>query len=115
MKTAKEMFEELLELIKNNPDLPIYAWVSGDDSMEQGLIYPAQLKNPKIRRYCQVEPYGYYGSCWVFEDDSENYFEYLINQNEYEELTYEEAEKKVNEIIKNLDWQTAIFVDAPVI
>lgn len=109
------MSKELIELIKNNPNLPIYAWVSTDDSMEQGLIYPAQLNNPKIRRYCQVDPYGYYNSCWVFEDGSEDYFEYLINQDEYEELSYEEAEKKVNEIIKNLDWQTAIFVDAPVI
>lgn len=105
---------KLIELIKENPDLPVYAWVSADDSIEEGLIYPAQLKNPEIRRYCRVEPFGYYNCSWVFEDDSEDYSEYLINSEEYDELS-EEAEKKVDEEIKSLPWKTAIFVDAPVI
>lgn len=106
---------ELVELIKNNSNLPVYAWVDADDSMEQGLVYPAQLKNPQIRRYCEVEPYGYYDSCWVFEDDDEDYFEYLINLDKYDDLSEEEAEEKVKEEIKKLPWKTAIFVDAPVI
>lgn len=106
---------DLVELIKNNPNLPVYAWVSADDSMEEGLVYPAQLNNPQIRRYCKVEPYGYYGSCWVFEDEDEDYFEYLINSEEYEELTQDEAEAKAKEEIKKLPWETAIFLDAPVI
>lgn len=106
---------KLIELIKENPDLPVYAWVSADDSMEEGLVYPAQLNNPEIRRYCRVEPFGYYHSGWVFEDDSEDYFDYLINQEKYDELSEEEAEKKADEEIKNLPWKTAIFVDAPVI
>ena len=53
----------------------------------------------------------------VFKDDDEEYFEYLINTDEYKNLSDEEAKKQVEEYISKLEFKKAIFVDvvAPII
>lgn len=104
------MKSNLLELVKDNPDLPIYALVHGEVCEDDCHYFFGELGQAEIREYANVEQYGYYDMTVVFKDDDEDYFEHLINSDEYEDLSQKEAEKKANEEIDKLNWKKAIFV-----
>lgn len=98
------MNKELIELIKNNPDLPIFAWVDGEVCEDSCGYWAGQFGNASIREYAKVETYGYYDIDYVFKDEPEDYIEYLLNKDE--SITLEDAEA----IVKRLDYKKAIFV-----
>lgn len=104
------MKSDLSELQKENPELKAYALVHGEVCEDDCHYFFGELGQAEIREYANVEPYGYNEMTVVFKDDDEEYFEYLINSFEYEDLSQEEAEKKANEEIAKLEWKKAIFV-----
>ena len=96
--------KEIIKLINENPDLPIYAWVNGEVCEDNCGYWLGQFRNAEIKEYAKVETYGWYDKDYVFKDDYEEYLEYLLNENE--NLTEEEAIKQ----IESLDYKKAIFV-----
>lgn len=99
------MNKELIELINNNPDLPIFAWVDGEVCEDSCGYWLGQFGSASIREYAKVEPYYWYGDVdYVFKDEPEDYIEHLLNKNE--DMTEEEAERQV----RLLEYKKAIFV-----
>lgn len=100
------MSNEFIELVKSNPDLPIFAWVEGEVCEDSCGYWLGEFSRASIREYAKVETYDWYERDYVFRDDYEEYLEYLLN--EEEDLTEEEA---INIIENHLDYKKAIFVD----
>nr|DAU67719.1 MAG TPA: hypothetical protein [Caudoviricetes sp.] len=100
------MNKELIELINNNSDLPIFAWVDGKVCEESWGYWLGQFGNATIREYAKVESYGsgMYGMVYVFKDEPEDFIEYLLTRNE--DMTDKEAERYV----QRLNYKKAIFV-----
>jgi len=104
------MKSNLIELLKENPDLPIFAWVDnevvgGDDCGR----WSGQFGEAEIREYTKVEPYGYNDQTIVFKNDTEDYYECLLDK--YIDLDGEELERKVNSTFDKLKYKKAIFVN----
>ncbi|MBP3504689.1 MAG: hypothetical protein J6K18_06130 [Bacilli bacterium] len=117
-KVNKEIVDNnFIELVKENPELPIYAWVNSEVVEDDYHSWLGQFTTTRIREYAKVEEYNCYGMDIVFKDDDEEYFEYLINTDKYKDLSDEEAKKQVEEYISKLEFKKAIFVDvvAPII
>ena len=105
------MSKELVQLITENPDLEIYAWVDGEVCEDSCGYWLGKFKSGEIREYAKLNfTYGWYDTDWVFKDEPEDLIEYLINTDEYSELTDEEANKKAEEFVNNLEYKKAIFV-----
>lgn len=104
------MSKELLELIAANPDLPVYAWVNADVVGDGYGYWAGEMHTADIQEYAEVEPYGYSEQTWVIKGDDEDYYDHLVNSDEYAGLTDEEAKQKAEEAIANLPWKKAIFV-----
>lgn len=104
------MNNELLNLIKENPTLPIYAWVYWEVVGDDCHSWLGQFGSACIREYANVEPYGYNEQTMVFKDEDEDYIQYLM-ENEFHDsglyLTEEEAQSKAD----NLEYKKAIFVN----
>ena len=99
------MNKELIKLINDNPNLPIFAWVDGEVCGDSCGYWAGQLGNASIREYAKVEPYGWYDIDYVFKDEPEDFIEYLLDKNEDFE-----TEEDVEKFVKNLDYKKAIFV-----
>lgn len=104
------MSQEIIDLIAANKDLPIYTLVSFEVVGGDYGDWFGKVTSAEIREYANVEPYGYNDTTVVFKDDDEEYYEYLLNQEEYENLSVREAKIKVEEIINNLPYKKAIFI-----
>ena len=104
--------KEVVNLITENSDLPIYAYVATEvvaDDMAS-CYWLGKVKSARIARIAFVEPYGYNDQTVVDSSDTEDYFEYLVNSDEYRDLSDEEAEKKANKEIKNLEYKEVILL-----
>ena len=53
------MSKELLELIRENPDLPVYAWVNADVVGDGYGFWAGEMHTADVQEYAEVEPYGY--------------------------------------------------------
>lgn len=106
------MNKELIKLISENPDLPIFAWVDGEVCEDSCGYWAGRFRgNGEVREYVGLD-YSY--SCmvdceWLFKDDTEDWEEYMFNE-VYEDLPQEDAKEKVQEELKNMKWKKAIFV-----
>ena len=104
------MNKELIDLLVNNPDLPILAWVDAELCGDDFGWWLGRFGKGEIREYAKVKPFGYYEKDMVFKDDYDDYLEYLVNSDEYVSLSDKEAEEKAMNIINSLDYVKAIFV-----
>ena len=105
------MSKELIQLITENPDLEIYAWVNSDVVADDGYYWLGKFNSASVREYAKLNfSYGYNETDWVFKDETEDLIEYLINTDEYLELTDAEADKKAEEFVNSLEYKKAIFV-----
>lgn len=104
--------KDIANLIVENSDLPIYAYVAtevvADD--QASCYWLAKVKSARVAKIVEVEPYGYYDQTIVEYTDTEDYYEYLVNSEEYSKLTDEEADKKANEEIENLEFKEVILL-----
>ena len=104
------MNKELIELISNNPDLPIFAWVEGEICADSCGYWLGKFGRAYIEEYAKVEPYDYNDKDFIFRDDYEEYYEWLINKEPYVSMKQYDADKEVTHYINNLDYKKAIFV-----
>lgn len=113
------MDKESLELIMNNPDLPIFAWVDGEICPESWGYWLGKITKAKIGEIANLDlPEGMH--CYNFNYDDITYiiknendeeiYEILINDERFANLSDEEAEKQVKEIMDSFDYKKAIFV-----
>lgn len=107
------MKSNLIELIKENPDLPIFAWVDSDVVPDDGYSrWIGQLGLAIVREYSNVNPYGCNERTTVFKDDSKEYHDWLVEDYMYEtKADEEEAIKVAGILIEKLNYKKAIFVD----
>lgn len=103
-KRRNIMSKELIKLINDNPDLPIFAWVDYEIVGGDYGSWAGQFGDAEIREYAKVETYGWDDRDYVFKDEPEDYIEYLLNKNE--DMSEEEAERQ----IRLLEYKKAIFV-----
>ena len=111
------MTKDIINLIMNNSDLPIYAYVAGEVVGEPDSCFSwlGKVTSAKIANIATVSPYGYYERDIVELEDSSDYFEYLINSPEYLELSDKEAEEKALEVINNLEYKRVILLNIGVL
>lgn len=106
------MNKELIELITNNPDLPIFAWVDSDvvcdDSCGKWL---GRFGSAEIKEYAKVKAYGYNEQTMVFKDEIDEYFNCLIEEKYFEIEPDEKAIELANKEIGKLKYKKAIFVN----
>ena len=101
---TKGKLRELFTLIKDNPDLPIVAYVDSEIVADEGYMrWIGSWGSSYIIEYVMVEMYNDYREM-VYRDDTENYEEFLY-------CTTEMTEQEIKEHIDSLDWIKAIAVD----
>ena len=87
--------EEVLKVLKENPSLPVYAYVAtevvADDSAYFNWL--GKVKSARVAEIAFVEPYGYYDRTIVEKYDVDDYVEYLLD-------TYGDGEMSSDELIK---------------
>ena len=110
----KSEITNLVELVSENPDLPIYAWVNGEVCADDGLYWLGKFRKAKVREYADVESYGWFEQTIVFKDDPEDYVQYLFDfletEEEYKNFSNNELEDECERIVEELDYRKAIFV-----
>ena len=102
----------------NNPELPIFAWVDGEICPESWGWWLGKITKAKIGEIANLDLpdglscEGYFGEyTYVIKDDTdEEVYEILLNDEKFADLSDEEAEKQVKEILNNLDYKKVIFV-----
>lgn len=95
---------QLLELIRDNPDLPIIAWVDSEIVADDGYNrWLGSIGSSHIIEYTMVEMYNDYPEM-VYKDDTERLEEFLLDGTEL-------TEKQVEEYIKGIEWIKAIAVN----
>lgn len=105
------MSKELIELISNNPELPVFAWVNGEICGDDCGYWLGQFSSASIREYAELDfNYGYHETNWVFKDEPEDLIDYLVETVDYMDYSSEEAEEKAIDYINNLEYKRAIFV-----
>lgn len=106
------MNSELLKLVQENPDLPIFAWVNAEICGDGFGYWLGQFNRAMIREYVDLGySYGYMEQTWVFKDDPEDFIDWDITTNEaYKDMSVEEAEKKSQEYLDSLEYKKGIFV-----
>lgn len=111
------MSSEVLKVISENPDLPIYAYVSGDVVAENDACFRwlGKVSSAQVKNIAFVDSYGPYDNCIVELDDYDDYYEYLINSEEYAELSDAEADVKAITEIHNLVYRKVIMINVDTI
>lgn len=107
------MNKELLKLIGNNPDLQVIAWVEPEVVQDDCHYWAGKISgNGEIREYIELD-YSYTRATdydWLFKDDTEEWEEYMLENYLENGLSEEEAEKKIQEELNNMDFKKGIFV-----
>lgn len=104
MKLQNKNLEKLLEMIKENPDLPIIPWVDSDIVADEGFSrWTASWGDCNVVEHLFCEIYGDLETL-VYRDDTEELEEYLLDYDVCEE-------SELENYISKMDWQKAIFVD----
>lgn len=105
--------KELLKLVQENPELPIVPMVNSEIVADDGYNWwLGSFGHSVVDSYACVE---YYGDDRFFTKDEqdliEEYFaEKIIYEDENEELSDEEVEKRAHEQAESLPWKKAIIV-----
>lgn len=108
LKKQKENVGVLLELIKENPDLPIIPMVATECVFDDSHGYwMAEWSRARVTKYwCSDERiYQYYED---FEDLVETWID--NNYEEYENLSDDEMEELAEKTVNNYEWVDAIIV-----
>lgn len=101
--------KELLKLLKENPSLPVYAYVDAEICGDDWGYWMGGFGRAEIKKFAKVKPWGYNESDIVYDDELGDYENYLL-ENEYTDLSYEDAEEMVKNELNALQFKKAIFV-----
>lgn len=116
VKEQKERVNELFDLIKANPDLPIVPIVNGDLVCDVGGYWLGGWGSAHIDKYYIHDgEYLEYGGKYP---DTTDIFERVFDFDEYgidDDMSDEEADRIMKEKVENLPWIEAImiYIDIP--
>ena len=107
IETQAENGNKLLQLIKENPTLPILPFVATECCSDDSYgFWMAEWGEPKVSKYYisnemvySYEDYDYLVEKWI--DD---------NYDDYPDLSDEELQKKAEGIVNSYEWVDAILV-----
>lgn len=105
--------QEFLELVKQNPDLPIVPMVDSDVCCGDDYSWwLGSFGSARIDEYVSIEMYG---ECRFFTKDEqpeieEYIFDKICDEWEGDELSDKEVEQKAHEQAEKLPWVKAIIV-----
>lgn len=99
-----EINKELIKLVSENPELPIYAWVDSEIVCGDGFWIGKAI-------YVKVSDvlFGWFERTFDDKDEFKEYYFDYYNE-DFEELSDEEIEKKLNEICEAQNWIKAILI-----
>lgn len=103
------MNRELLQLIKENPDLPVYAYVDAELCGDDCGYWMGEFGKATIKEFAKVPSWGYSDTDIVYDDEVGDYEAYLY-ENKYIDLSDEDAEEAVQKELGSLQFKKAIFV-----
>lgn len=95
---------DLIELIKENPDLPVIPMTWGEVCQDCERYWMGSLSD------CGIEEYIYYAEAIWFKSQGIEELENIIANEEFGVFNAEEIEKRVNEKINSLKWKKVIVV-----
>lgn len=108
-----EINSKFIELVRQNPNLPILAWVNYevccDDEYSHWL---GEIQHTSIEEYVAIEKYGE-DRIFTKDDVSElidYYMDEYFQEPEYENMSDEEYEQYWTNYVNNLEWKKAIFI-----
>ena len=108
----KSVNEKFIELVKENPDLPIKTFISGECHDEDACWFVGDIYRCEVAEIAEYEPtYAYASRCYTKEDIDEiieDMFERIAD--DYEDLSNEEIEKIAKEKAEGLEWQKVILI-----
>lgn len=106
------MTTDMLTIIKENPGLPIYAYVDGEVVAESdsGFSWLGKVNRVRKTQIAFVDPYGYYDRTIVESSDLVDYEEYLIDNLSYD-LSDDEIDDFINNKISELKFEDVILLD----
>ena len=94
----------LIELIKENPDLPVIPMTWGEVCQDCERYWMGSLSS------CEIDEYVCYDEIVWFKSQGIEELENIIANEEFGVFNAEEIEKRVTEKINSLEWQKAIVV-----
>ena len=112
MENANNKTEELIKLIKENPELPVVPMVNYELALciEDYGYWVGSFGSAQVEEFACVEMYG--NNKVIYKQDQgyiEEYFaEKILDENE--DLSDEEIEKLAHERAEALPWKKAIIV-----
>lgn len=101
--------KELLKLLKENPNLPVYAYVDAEICGDDWGYWMGSFGRTEIKEFAIVKPWGYNESDIVYDYELGDYEAYLY-ENKYTDLSDEDVEEAVQKELSSLQWKKAIFV-----
>jgi len=97
--------EKFLQLIKDNPTLPIVPLVGSEIVADDGYNYwIASWGDSEVSEIISYKIYG--NDTLVFKDDPDDLFEYLCGEEENENRSDDE----IRDIVNGLNWKKVIVV-----
>lgn len=95
---------DLIELIKENPDLPVIPMTWGEVCQDCERYWMGSLSG------CEIDEYVYYAEAVWFKSQGIEELENIIADEEFGVFNAEEIEKRVAKKINLLKWKRAIVV-----
>ena len=106
------MSSEVLQIIKENPNLPIYAYIDGEvvSEPDASCSWLGKVVSARVSSIAFVEPYGYYDLTIVEKGDDDDYRDSLLDSIS-EDIADEDIEEYLDKLVSELDYQKVILLN----
>lgn len=97
--------EELIKILTENPNLPIYKEYE-NDLMYDDCRIAKEINSVRVEEFLEYKDEVYTDK----DDFKEDYYNYYTDEDVWDGLTEQEIENKLNEICDAQDWQKVILI-----
>lgn len=108
-----EINSKFIELVRQNPNLPILAWVNYEVCDDCDHSWLGEIQDVTIEEYTSYEMYNE-GADLVTKDNMDDICDYLrdywYDTEPYKSMSDEDFEKYIENYVNNLEWKKAIFI-----
>lgn len=108
----KEINKKFIQLVKENPDLPIKVFISGECYADDGCWFAGDVYGCEVTEIVSYEMYDeprYYTKDDI-DEIAEYIEEYICDEDEYKNLSDEELEKVAKQKAEELEWEGVILI-----
>ena len=108
----KYVNEKFIQLLKENLDLPIKVFISGECHDEDAMWFAGDVRDCEVTEIAEYEPQ--YTDCTRYyeKDDIDDIIEDIYDRicDDYENLSNEEIEKIAKQKAEELEWEKVILI-----